>query len=173
MKSGTNQYHGTGYEYFVNEALNAGQPFGLSDQGHKFDPRNRRNDFGGTLGGPIYIPKVYDGHNRSFFFWSYEEFRESSLLNPGQTLPVAAYRNGDFSSISVNGGANFNPNLGVVTTALPSRGRPGPPDLCKYDLRSGHAHESIRQRRRLSQTRFRAIKSTPPVLTRPRSRFRT
>jgi hypothetical protein len=119
MRSGTNAYHGTAYEYFVNEALNAGQPFGLSDQGHKFDPRNRRNDFGGTLGGPIFIPKLYDGHNRTFFFWSYEEFRESSLLNPGQTLPVAAFRNGDFSSISVNGGAGFNPGLGVVTTALP------------------------------------------------------
>jgi hypothetical protein len=120
MKSGTNQYHGTGYEYFVNEAFNAGQPFGISDQGHKFDPRNRRNDFGGTLGGPIYIPKIYDGHNRSFFFWGYEEFRESSLLNPGQTLPIAAYRNGDFSSISPNGGANFNTGLGVFGGALPS-----------------------------------------------------
>jgi len=120
MKSGTNAYHGTGYEYFVNEAFNAGQAFGISDQGHKFTPRNRRNDFGGTLGGPIFIPKVYDGHNRTFFFWSYEEFRESSLLNPGQTLPIAAYRNGDFSSISVNGGANFNTGLGVATGALPS-----------------------------------------------------
>jgi len=120
MRSGTNAYHGTGYEYFVNEAFNAGQPFGLSDQGHKYDPRNRRNDFGGTLGGPIYIPKLYDGHNRSFFFWSYEEFRESSLLAPGQTLPIAAYRGGDFSSISPNGGANFNTSLGVFAGALPS-----------------------------------------------------
>jgi len=120
MKSGTNQYHGTGYEYFVNEDLNASRAFSQSlGQGGKFQDRNRRNDFGGTLGGPIYIPKIYDGHNRSFFFWSYEEFRESSLLNPGQTLPVAAFRNGDFSSISVNGGSNFNPNLGVVTTPLP------------------------------------------------------
>lgn len=121
MKSGTNQYHGTGYEYFVNEDLNASRPFSISNgAGGKFQDRNRRNDFGGTLGGPIYIPKIYDGHNRSFFFWGYEEFRESSLLNPGQTLPVAAFRNGDFSSISVNGGANFNTGLGVTTTPLPS-----------------------------------------------------
>jgi hypothetical protein len=121
MKSGTNQYHGTGYEYFVNEDLNASRPFSQSlGAGGKFQDRNRRNDFGGTLGGPIFIPKIYDGHNRSFFFWSYEEFRESSLLNPGQTLPVAAFRNGDFSAISVNGGAGFNPNLGVTTTPLPS-----------------------------------------------------
>ena len=121
MKSGTNQYHGSGYEYFVNEDLNASRPFSNNTtDGGKFQDRNRRNDFGGTLGGPIYIPKIYDGHNRSFFFWSYEEFRESSLLNPGQTLPVDAFRQGDFSSISVNGGAGFNPNLGVTTTPLPS-----------------------------------------------------
>ena len=96
MKSGTNQYHGTGYDYFVNEDLNAGDPFtksggclqgGTSVQqcsasggdGGKFRPRNRRNDFGGTLGGPIYIPKVYNGHNKSFFFFNYEEFLETDL----------------------------------------------------------------------------------------------
>ena len=122
MKSGTNQYHGGGYEYFVNEDLNASRAFSQSTgQSGKFQDRNRRNDFGGTLGGPIYIPKIYDGHNRSFFFWSYEEFRESSLLNPGQTLPVDAFRKGDFSAISVNGGAGFNPGLGVTPTALPSK----------------------------------------------------
>ncbi len=122
MKSGTNQYHGTGYEYFVNEDLNASRPFSNSTgTGGKFQDRNRRNDFGGTLGGPIFIPKLYDGHNRSFFFFGYEQFRESSLLNPGQTLPIDAYRNGDFSSISVNGGANFNTGLGVTATALPSK----------------------------------------------------
>ena len=122
MKSGTNAYHGTGYEYFVNEDLNASRAFSSSTgAGGKFQDRNRRNDYGGTLGGPIYIPKVYDGHNRSFFFFGYEQFRESSLLNPGQTLPIDAYRKGDFSSISVNGGSNFNTGLGVTTTALPSK----------------------------------------------------
>ena len=121
MKSGTNQYHGTLYEYFVNEDLNAARPFSITKDGNKFRDRNRRNDFGGTVGGPIWVPKVYDGRNKSFFFFSYEQFRESSLLSPGQDLPVAAYRNGDFSAISVNGGAGFNPNLGVTTTPLPSK----------------------------------------------------
>ncbi len=120
MKSGTNQYHGTAYNYFVNEDLNAAQPFSQSDQGGKVRPRNRRNNYGGTLGGPIWIPKIYDGHNRTFFFFNFEEFRESSLLAPGQTLPIDAYRKGDFSSISPNGGANFNRTLGVTAGALPS-----------------------------------------------------
>jgi len=120
MKSGTNQYHGTLYEYFVNENLNAAQPYSISNAGHKFLPRNRRNDFGGTLGGPIAIPKLYDGHNRTFFFFGYEQFRESSLLTPGQTLPVDEYRNGNFSAISPNGNCSACAALGIPTTALPS-----------------------------------------------------
>jgi hypothetical protein len=121
MKSGTNAYHGSGYEYFVNEDLNAAQPFSTSGNGNKVRPRNRRNDYGGTLGGPIYIPHVYNGHNKSFFFFSFEEFRESSLLTPGQTLPINDYRLGNFSTISPNGGSAFNTGLGVTASALPSK----------------------------------------------------
>jgi hypothetical protein len=100
----------------VNEDLNAGDPFSISgctnggitsttggDCG-KVRPRNRRNDFGGTLGGPIYIPKIYNGHNKSFFFFSYEQYLESTLYTNFQdTAPVPAYLNGDFSAISTNG----------------------------------------------------------------------
>jgi hypothetical protein len=117
MKSGTNQYHGSGYEYFVNEDLNAAVPFTNDGNGNKIRPRNRRNDFGGTIGGPIWIPKVYDGHNKTFFFFSLEEFRESSALNFSDTVPTAAYRIGDFSAISP-AGSNFNPNLGVVSSPI-------------------------------------------------------
>jgi Carboxypeptidase regulatory-like domain/TonB dependent receptor-like, beta-barrel len=120
MKSGTNQYHGTGYDYFVNEDLNAGYPFTIADGGGKVQPRNRRNDFGGTLGGPVRIPKLYNGHDKTFFFFNYEEYKETQSLNFPLTLPTAAYRNGDFSAISPNGGANFNPGLGVPSAALPS-----------------------------------------------------
>jgi Carboxypeptidase regulatory-like domain len=103
MKSGTNQYHGTAFDYFVNEDLNSGQPFTSNGNGGKFRPVNRRNDFGGTLGGPITIPKLYNGKDRTFFFWSYEEFLESDLYGFADTVPTAAYRNGDFSAISPNG----------------------------------------------------------------------
>ena len=58
MKSGTNQFHGSAYEYFVNEALNAGTPFTSDGNGHLLRPRQRRNDYGFTLGGPIYVPKM-------------------------------------------------------------------------------------------------------------------
>src|SRR6185312_7643312 len=117
MKSGTNQYHGSGYEYFVNEDLNAGYPLTISPGGNKIRPRNRRNDFGGTVGGPIWIPKVYNGTNKSFFFFSFEEFREASGFTPNATLPTTAYRNGDFSAISPFS-TNYDKSLGLPTAPI-------------------------------------------------------
>jgi len=111
MKSGTNLYHGSGFEYFVNEDLNAGYPFSVSGgpgsitggNGGKFRPRYRRNDFGGTLGGPVSIPKLYNGKDKTFFQWSYEQFGYNQLFSFNDTVPTPAFRNGDFSAISPNG----------------------------------------------------------------------
>jgi hypothetical protein len=120
MKSGTNQYHGSGYDYFVNEFLNAGYPFSNDGAGNKVRPRNRRNDYGGTLGGPVWIPKLYNGHDKTFFFFNWEEYLESTSLPFSLTVPTAAYRRGDFSAISPNGGAGFDTSLGIPAGALPS-----------------------------------------------------
>ncbi len=93
-KSGTNQLHGTGYDYLVNTALNAAQPYtGLKNAIHQ-------NDYGFTVGGPVWIPKVYNGKNRTFFFFSFEEFYQN-LINDTtpDTVPIAAYRSGNFSSL--------------------------------------------------------------------------
>jgi hypothetical protein len=93
-RSGTNQFHGSAYDYFVNEALYAHQSFDHARN------RNRRNDFGGSLGGPIRIPKIYNGINKTFFFFSYEQFRESTIVsNQVTTVPTLAYRSGDFSGL--------------------------------------------------------------------------
>jgi hypothetical protein len=126
MKSGTNLYHGTGFEYFVNEDLMAGYPFSVSGgpgsssggSGGKYRPRNRKNDFGGTLGGPIRIPKLYNGKDKTFFFWSYEEYKLTQLFSFNDTVPTAAFRNGDFSAISVNGNCSLCGAYGVPTTPL-------------------------------------------------------
>lgn len=93
-KSGTNALHGTGYEYFVNEDLNAYRPNTF------VNPRSRKNDFGGTLGGPVYIPKIYDGRNKTFFFVSVEIYR-NTLNTAGNyiTLPTAGMRGGDFGAL--------------------------------------------------------------------------
>jgi len=109
MKSGTSQFHGSAYDYIVNEALNAGYPFTSHGNGHLVRPRNRRNNYGGTLGGPI--PFLTKGNMKTFFFFGLERFKESSVLGFNITVPTVAYRNGDFSAISPNGGANFNRSL--------------------------------------------------------------
>ena len=92
-KSGTNTYHGSAYDYATNEALNAHTRYtGLRS-------KIRQHDFGFTLGGPLKIPKVYDGTNKTFFFFSMEIFKQTNLVNGNSTVPIAPYRIGDFSSL--------------------------------------------------------------------------
>jgi len=96
MRSGANTLHGSAYDYFRNEAINAWAPYNNARTLTK--PRDRRNDFGFTAGGPVYLPKIYNGKDRTFFFWSYETNRQNTSVNSNWTVPTAAYRNGDFSS---------------------------------------------------------------------------
>ena len=134
MKAGTNKYHGSLFEYYVNEDLNAGEPFSISGcetgvngiktcapgggSGGKYQPRQRRNDFGGTLGGPVFIPKIYNGHNKTFWFFSYEQFLETDFYQFGDTVPVPAYLSGNFSAISPNGSCSLCSTYGIQTTPL-------------------------------------------------------
>jgi hypothetical protein len=75
-RSGTNELHGNVYDFFRNDALDATNWF--NDYLDEGKGRERQNDFGGTLGGPIVIPHLYSGKNRSFFFFSYEGLRLDS-----------------------------------------------------------------------------------------------
>ena len=131
MKSGTNQYHGSAYDYLVNEDLNSGYAFTQSGgcqggivcsssggDGGKFRPRNRRNDFGGTLGGPVFIPKIYNGHNKTFWFFNYEQYLETTLYTFSDTVPTLNYQQGNFSQISPNGSCSLCAQYGIPTTAL-------------------------------------------------------
>ncbi len=114
MKSGTNQYHGSLYEYFQNDILNAGQPFTklASNPNEHLNPAIRRNDYGLTMGGPVRIPKVYNGRDKTFFFFSWEQFfQHQTVLPAALTVPNNAYRNGDFSAAIAAAG---NKNLGVT-----------------------------------------------------------
>lgn len=72
-RSGTNEWHGGVFNYFRNDALDANNWFSNVTATQK--PATRQNNFGGTLGGPVLIPKLYDGRNRTFFFFSYEGLR--------------------------------------------------------------------------------------------------
>ena len=87
IKSGTNQLHGSVYDYFVNEALNAGAPFtdagtiNPSKEGQHIRNAIRQNDYGFTVGGPVVIPKIYNGHDKTFFFFNFEQFRQSAFTS--------------------------------------------------------------------------------------------
>jgi hypothetical protein len=97
MRSGTNQLHGSAFEYFRNEALNAQPPYKKTPQYAK--PRDRQHDWGFNVGGPIYLPKMYDGRDKSFFFYSFEQNRLKTTANPTYTFPTKAFQQGNFSSL--------------------------------------------------------------------------
>ena len=120
MKSGTNTYHGSGYEYFVNEALNAGTPFTNDGHGHLVRNRQRRNDFGFTLGGPVLIPKIFNGHDKLFFFFNFEQYRETVINSTTPTtVPTLQYRAGNFTQALT--GRNLCP---TTNTGCDPLGRP-------------------------------------------------
>ena len=124
MKSGTNQFHGSAYEYAQNDFMNGGLPFtdaGLSNSlkiGQHIRNSLRRNDFGGNFGGPVRLPKIYNGADRTFFFFNYEQFISHTLTTNGlNTVPTAAYQQGNFGSavagqaqLAVGGVAQTDPN---------------------------------------------------------------
>lgn len=96
-KSGTNEYHGTTFDFIRNNAFDARKFF------DKTVPVYRQHDFGATIGGPVRIPKLYNGKNRTFFFFSYEGFRNrvgNSTSPIAMATPEAL--NGDFSNAVQN-----------------------------------------------------------------------
>ncbi len=113
MKSGTNQLHGTAYEFNQISNLAANQFFNNATNQPR--PLVRFNQYGATIGGPIWIPKVVDGRNKLFFFWGFEKIRDA-LPRPDRTsVPSAAQRNGDFSALLPAGSIYqiFDPATGV------------------------------------------------------------
>ena len=91
-KSGTNDFHGVAYDFLRNEKLDARGFFAPTKAVYK------QNDFGFTAGGPIRIPKLYNGRDRTFFFFSYEGFRNRVGANDNMfSVPTPEMYNGDFS----------------------------------------------------------------------------
>ncbi|HWF48713.1 MAG TPA: carboxypeptidase regulatory-like domain-containing protein, partial [Bryobacteraceae bacterium] len=94
--SGTNNYHGAAYGYFRNEVLDANNYF--NNVLGKKRPEDRYNLFGGKIGGPLSIPKLYNGKNKTFFFLNYEGLRQAAPFNTPSSLPYGAYATGNFSA---------------------------------------------------------------------------
>ncbi|HKY05936.1 MAG TPA: carboxypeptidase-like regulatory domain-containing protein, partial [Blastocatellia bacterium] len=97
IKSGGNEFHGEAYDLFRNEALNANS-FLNNFQGFP-TPLDRQNNFGANIGGPVWIPKVYNGRDRTFFFFNYEGYRFTRGENVVVSVPTLRMRQGDFSEL--------------------------------------------------------------------------
>lgn len=102
-KSGTNSYHGDAWEFARNSLFNATDHF--TRQVNKL----RFNQFGGTLGGPLTIPRLYNGKNRTFFFFAFEGYRASQNAQSLLTTPTPAQLKGDFSNLLAKGIIIYNP----------------------------------------------------------------
>lgn len=111
-KSGSNQFHGSAWEYLRNDAFDAATKFTPAGTPK---PMLRQNQFGGDFGGPVLLPG-YNGKNRTFFFVAYEGLRIHQKYLTITFVPTAAERNGDFSAVStpltdpVPGGPAFTGN---------------------------------------------------------------
>lgn len=101
-KSGTNHIHGEAYEYLRNKVLNANDFF--SNEAGIPTPAFTQNQFGANAGGPLVIPGVYNGKDKTFWFFSYEGFRLRQGETFVTTVPTAAERTGDFSNLRDSSG---------------------------------------------------------------------
>ena len=116
-KSGTNAFHGSAYEYLRNSDMDARTFFAQSVAS------NKQNEFGFTAGGPVVIPHIYDGRNKTFIFGNLHEYRQvTATAGVITTVAVPAFRAGDFSSLlgavsgsdaqgrPINAGAIYDPD---------------------------------------------------------------
>jgi hypothetical protein len=120
-RSGTSVIHGNLYEFFRNDALNATPFINKAFAIPVAKPILRYNDFGGTLGGPIWIPKIYEQTNKTFFFFSEEARRNLTFTNPTAEIPTTGMLGGNFlHPVCVVFLANNSCSPGGTATSIPS-----------------------------------------------------
>ena len=102
LKSGTNVFHGSAFGYGHNEFLDANSWYNPQ---HTAKPKARFWDWGFSGGGPIWIPKLYNGRNKTFIFGAFEKYQQSDFTNGGlgPTVPTPAFLTGDFSALITAG----------------------------------------------------------------------
>src|SRR5246127_3458137 len=128
-KSGSNGLHGEAYEYLRNRVLNANDPFNKANEIKQGKPNKApaftQNQFGANAGGPLIIPHVYDGKDKTFWFFSWEGFRLRQGASPVlTTVPTPAELGGDFSAAGI--APILDPCGGTVTTAVACPNYTGP-----------------------------------------------
>jgi hypothetical protein len=188
-RSGTNDVHGSAFEFVRNNSLNAANYFSPVVNGAKVSDGLKRNQFGGTIGGPVVIPKLYNGRDKSFFFFSYQgTLIRRTPTSGSMVVPTAAQRIGDFSSLlpgkairdplanqpypgNIIPASQFNPiSKYIIDNALPvpaagsSRvfvSAPANYDDHQVTVRGDH---SFSHRNRISGRYYKSWASSPPFL---------
>lgn len=103
-KSGSNWFHGAGFHNMRRDiwSANAWNRNASTNPATNFRPKERFNETGGSIGGPVFIPKVYDGRDKTFFFFTYtKDLRPATLGFPVSTVPTAAMKRGEFTGAGV------------------------------------------------------------------------
>jgi len=121
-KSGTNELHGSGFWGLRRDIFNAAGLVSNSVKGRTpgYRAKERYNELAFTAGGPVYIPKVYDGRNKTFFFFTYSrDMRPQTFSMVNTTVPTAAMKTGNFSALNY---AIYDPSTTSGTTRTPFAG---------------------------------------------------
>jgi len=116
-RSGTNTLHGSAFDYYQSPMMLARDPFATQRGG------KTSNRLGASLGGPVYLPRLYDGHNKTFFLFSLERMQPTmNNQNFTPTVPLASWRKGDFSSLLPGTVVKdpFNGNTPFPNNTIPS-----------------------------------------------------
>ena len=117
MASGTNQLHGDAFEINRNSMFDSDGffPSKFNADGKPIPPVDHENNFGFSIGGPVFIPKLYDGRNRTFFYFTSDWFRQNQALTSIGTVPTVAMTKGDFSNFVDSSGKQipvYDPTTG-------------------------------------------------------------
>ncbi len=138
-RAGTNAWHGTAFEYLRNDKLDANDWFANKDGLPKAE--ERQNDFGGVFGGPVDIPGVYNGHDRTFFFFSYEGLRLREPVTEQSAVPDAASRTAAPSALQpflnafpIANGPELTDNLAQFNASVSNPG-----SIDAYSIRLDHS----------------------------------
>ena len=113
-RSGTNEIHGSVFETARNSGLGVAR---ARQDFYTKPPHLVRNEFGASLGGPVFLPKIYNGKNRTFFFFAYEGYQLRSAATRSIAVPTPAFRQGDFSGLVDGQARRFTLYDPLTTTA--------------------------------------------------------
>jgi len=117
-RSGTNAYHGSAFY------INRNSFFDSKGFGNTTTPSNHENNYGFSVGGPVRIPKIYDGRNRTFFYFSLDNFKENTATTGFGTVPTAAMKLGDFSGLETTNASGATVQAPIYNPASPDPNNP-------------------------------------------------